>query len=375
MQLSLGQRGGAVAEVRRNLATLGLLDGSGTEAADSDALFDAVTELAVRAFQQHRGLRSDGVVDTETYRALAAARWRLGDRVLVHNATTMLVGDDVADLQRQLLELGYDLGRADGMFGRATEDALRTFQRERGMRADGICGPMTLRALHQLAGRVVGGRPQWLREMAAVSDSGPSLLGKRIVLDPAHGGSARGVQAGGVDEADVVWELATRLEGRLTALGVRTWLTRGQHNGMTDDARASFANTQGADLVISLHLDGSASPSAQGVSCYYYGAGETSSTIGERLADLIQREIVARTAMTDCRIHGRTWDLLRLTRMPAVRVDAGYLTSEHDRANLQNPAFRDTVAEALLVGIQRLYLPPDGDSPTGIMRIPASLRA
>lgn len=374
MRLSRGQRGSAVAEVRRNLSLLGLLISEPGQS-DADAEYDGSTELAVRAFQQQRGLRSDGVVDSETFRALAAARWRLGDRVLVHNATRLLMGDDVASLQQQLLELGYPIDRVDGVFGHGTEEALRTFQRESGLRADGICGPLTLRALQQLGRRVVGGRPQWLREMAAVSDAGPSLIGKRIVLDPGHGGADPGTQVGDLTEAELVWDLATRLEGRLAALGVTTWLTRGPSNSMTDGQRAGFANAVDADLLLSIHIDGSRSAHAQGVACYYFGAGESTSTIGERLADLIQRELVARTQLTDGRIHGRTWELLRLTRMPTVRVEAGYLTSAEDRTLLMDPAFRDVVAESLLVGIQRLYLPPESDAPTGILRIPADLRA
>ena len=52
--------------------------------------------------------------------------------------------------------------------------------------------------------------------------SGPSLLGKRIVIDPGHGGEDTGRgRTTGVTEADLVWDLATRLEGRLSALGVQ----------------------------------------------------------------------------------------------------------------------------------------------------------
>ena len=110
---------------------------------------------------------------------------------------------------------------------------------------------------------------------------------------------------------------------------------------------------------------------ANGIAAYHYGAGESTSTIGERLADLAQRELVARTGLGNNRIHGKTWRVLRLTRMPAVRVEIGYLTSSADRARLTDPAFRDTVAEGLLVAVQRLYLPSADDPPTGVLRIPA----
>jgi N-acetylmuramoyl-L-alanine amidase len=366
--LRRGATGSAVAEVRSMLASIGLLDNTDPQ---KTHLFDADTELAVRHFQQKRGISVDGLVGSETYAALTGAHWRLGDRVLAHESGQPLTGDDVADLQTHLIELGYPLARADGIFGRSTAEALRRFQREYGLVPDGICGPGTLRALRQLDRRVVGGRPQLLRDLVAVADSGPSLLGKRIVLDAGHGGDDPGVSTDGVTEAELVWDLVSRLEGRLSALGVRTWLTRGPGNGATDEQRAQLANDVGADLLLSLHMDGFASPLANGVAAYYYGGRESASTIGERLADLAQREIVARTGLLDNRIHGKTWGLLRLTRMPAVRVELGYLTSPLDRPRLCDPRFRDTVAEGLLVAVQRLYLPLADDPPTGVMRIPA----
>jgi N-acetylmuramoyl-L-alanine amidase len=215
----------------------------------------------------------------------------------------------------------------------------------------------------------VGGRPQMLREMAAVADAGPSLLGKRVVVDPSHGGSDYGTTFGELTEADLVWDLASRLEGRLNAVGVTTWLTRGPGNTSTDEQRAQFANNQRADLVISLHIDSAPSPHHNGVATYYYGSANTESALGERLADLVQREIVARTSMLDARIHPKTWELLRLTRMPAVWVEVGYITSPGDRARIADPLFRDVVAEAILVAVQRLYLPKEEDPPTGAMRI------
>ena len=107
-------------------------------------------------------------------------------------------------LQERLLELGYDPGRPDGIFGERTEAALRGFQRDYGLVADGMCGPATLRALRQLGRKVTGGRPQLLREQELVRQAGPRLRGKRIVIDPGHGGADRGVVVAGVAEADLM---------------------------------------------------------------------------------------------------------------------------------------------------------------------------
>ena len=367
-QLRRGDSGTAVAEVRRMLASIGLLDNTHDDLADR---FDEVTELAVRHFQQRRRISVDGVVGPETFAALTGAHWRLGDRVLSHTPGHLMSGDDVTALQQQLLELGYDVVRGDGLFGPTTAEGTRAFQRDYGLVADGVCGPETVRALRQLGRRVTGGRPQLLREMATVAASGPSLLGKRIVIDPGHGGGDLGTEHAGIAESDLTWDLATRLEGRFAALGVRAVLTRGPSNGASDAQRAELANELNADLVLSVHVDGFSSPRANGIATYYYGGDETSSTNGERLADLVQRELVARTGLLDGRIHGKTWGLLRLTRMPAIRVEVGYLTSPIDRARLVDPLFRDTVAEGLLVAVQRLYLPVADDPPTGVLRIPA----
>ena len=366
MQLyRLGDRGPAVAEVRATLVGLGLLPSRPV-----DDVFDEATDQALRHFQQDRGLSVDGIVGPESYRALAAARWRLGDRIL-SRATRPFVGDDVAALQERLLELGFDAGRADGVFGPRTESALRGLQREYGLVPDGTCGPATLRALRQLGRKVTGGRPQVLREAEELHRSGAALPGKVVVLDPGHGGRDRGACGHGLQEAAIVEDLAARLEGRLTAVGVRTLLTRGVDSCPTDAERAAFANDAGADLVLSLHVDRADSARAQGVAAYHFGAGRgTTSTVGEQLASLVQREVVARTDLLDCRVHEKTWELLRLTRMPAVRLELGHVTSPRDAARLADPAFRDTIAEAVLVAVQRLYLPADLDPPTGVMRLP-----
>jgi N-acetylmuramoyl-L-alanine amidase len=359
-----GDAGPAVAEIQATLVTLDLL-----RAAPAEPVFDQPTDWAIREFQQNRGLVVDGIVGPETYAALAAARLKLGDRLL-SLASKMYAGDDVAHLQERLAELGFDTGRADGLFGHRTEAALKKFQREYGLVNDGVCGPATLRALKQLGRLVVGGAPHALREGEVLRRSGAALAGKIVVIDPGHGAADRGAVGNGLEEAAIAEDLAARLEGRLSAVGVRTLLTRGPDSCPTDAERAQLANEARADLVVSLHVDRSTSPRCHGVASYHFGTGSgATSTVGEKLASLVQREVVARTDLVDCRVHHKTWQLLRLTQMPMVRLELGHLSHPGDAARLAEPAFRDTVAEALLVAIQRLYLPPDLDAPTGMLRL------
>ena len=118
--------------------------------------------------------------------------------------------------------------------------------------------------------------------------------------------------------------------------------------------------------MLSLHVDANASPAANGLAAFHFGKGNgATSTVGEALAGFIHRELLARTRMLDCGVHPRPWELLRLTRMPAVRVEIGYLTNMGDRRRLLDPVFRDVVAEGVLVGVKRLYLQGQDDQPTG----------
>ncbi len=137
---------------------------------------------------------------------------RLGDRLL-SLATHRFVGDDVAILQDRLLELGFDVGRVDGVFGARTEAALKSLQREYGLIADGSCGPAPCVPCASSAGSSsAGGRTQ-LRESEELHRSGASLAGKVIVIDPGHGGPDRGAVANGLEEAGVVDRTRRRLRG------------------------------------------------------------------------------------------------------------------------------------------------------------------
>src|SRR5881227_591004 len=239
-----GDDGPVVTEIRDKLARLGLLP------AETSDQFDDAVDRAVRAFQQRRGLRVDGVVGTETYRALDEAHWRLGDRLLSFTAGHPYVGDDVALLQQRLLDMGFDPGRGDGIFGRDTEAAVREFQRNVGLLADGTVGPSTLKALDMLRRTVTGGSPSERREEERLRQGGGALAGRIVLIDPGHGGDDLGVCGHGLAEAEVAFDLATRIEGRLGPLGVQALVSRGPDSCPDEVERATFANETGADLLI-----------------------------------------------------------------------------------------------------------------------------
>jgi N-acetylmuramoyl-L-alanine amidase len=378
--LRRGERGPAVADVRARLLALPpehLPDRTGLSVEGvPDDVFDDGMERAVRAFQQAKGLIADGVVGRETFAAIDGARWRLGDRILVHTPGHLQRGEDVVSLQERLNTLGFAAGRVDGRFGPSTERAVRAFQRAYGLPGDGAVGPETLRAFDDLRRSVSGGSITVLRERERVRRSGHNLSGRTIVLDPGHGADNPGARAHGLTEADVVMDLARRIEGRLTAIGVSVVYTHTESTCPSEEQRAELANAAGADLMLSLHCDSHDAADASGVAAFFFGRDrETSwSAVGEHLADLLVREVVARTGLANCRSHGRSWTLLQQTTMPTVRVEAGYLSHPDDAARLADPAFRDTLAEAVLVSLQRLYLGDDDTATTGVLRL-GDLRA
>lgn len=72
----------------------------------------------------------------------------LGDRLLGRGSS----GSEVKELQTRLTQLGYQLGTVDGIFGKKTEAAVRLFQKEHGLRVDGLAGTQTINELKRLTG-------------------------------------------------------------------------------------------------------------------------------------------------------------------------------------------------------------------------------
>lgn len=140
-----GDRGAAVEDVQRRLISLGAdLGPTGV-----DGVFLGATCAAVRAFQLERGLPLDGEVGAHTWASLVDATFALGDRLL-YLRFPYLHGADVRLLQTALNALGFSCGQVDAIFGAFTEGALRDFQSNTGLGADGIVGPDTVRVLDGL---------------------------------------------------------------------------------------------------------------------------------------------------------------------------------------------------------------------------------
>jgi N-acetylmuramoyl-L-alanine amidase len=349
-----GEETNVISLVTNTLTRLGFLK-------TASNTFGAVEEDGLRAFQQERGLIVSGEIDGPTLRAIDEARWKLGDRILSFVPGKALRGDDVATLQARLVDMGFDCGRVDAIFGARTESAVKEFQKSVGVKVDGVCGPATIMSLIRLVKTVSGGAPIQLRDNAKRAVRGPALANKIIVLDPSSL----------PEDREIAFDIAQRLEGRLIALGVTVYLSRSSAKDPSEVDRIKLANESGADLVISFHTDNYKNELAHGLTTYYYGNDlhGVHSVVGERFAALVQREITARTDLLNCRTHAKSWDLLRLTKAPTVRIDLGYLSNPGDVKRLADVTFRETVVESIIVAIQRLYLSAENDAKTGTLKI------
>ncbi|MEG4006778.1 peptidoglycan-binding protein [Microcoleus sp. Pol11C1] len=156
--ISAGADGPEVAAIQQRLQVhsfkVGTIDGT----------YGSRTTSAVRAFQQSKGLNADGIVDKETWTALAADPASASETVqsnapILSNAAvpgnppTLLnkgaVGSKVKTLQVRLEIQGYDPGPIDGIFGARTATAVKNFQKFKGLMASGMVDETTWKALGQ----------------------------------------------------------------------------------------------------------------------------------------------------------------------------------------------------------------------------------
>jgi len=211
----------------------------------------------------------------------------------------------------------------------------------------------------------------------------------RVVIDPGHGGRDPGAQVQGLDEADVVLDVALELE-RLLAMepNVEVVLTRRTNTYVPLEERTAIANRAEADLFLSIHLNASENPSARGFETYFLnfasnpeaealaarenaGSARTMSSLPDIVkaialnnkidesrdfAAMVQRALQDRLRKADPRarnlgVKQAPFMVLIGATMPSVLVEVSFLTNQSEATLLRSPSHRKRVAEALLAGV------------------------
>lgn len=312
LPLRAGDSGPEVRDLHRRLSVAGAA-GLG----DTD-VFDSATEHALHEFQSQRRLIVDGICGPQTWAALVEADNRLGDRML-YLRSPMTRGEDVTELQRRLGSLGFDAGWVDGIFGPDTEAAVRDFQHNQGLTADGVVGRDTVTALDRISGRIAGERTvAAVREIEELRHLHHGVAGRRIVI-----GENGGVPA-------VVDTLARRL--RIDGAEVLTL----HHPDPSAQARA--ANEWDGSVYLGITLAG------EDLSIAYFSTEGFESAGGRALAGCCARQL---TPLLDRGIAatGLRLPILRETRMPAVWCRIGPAPLVVERAAAVTTALRDAVSD------------------------------
>lgn len=349
----LGDSGREVMDIQSRLAAAGFLDESRLELARGE--FGVETDRAVRSFQQQRGLIADGIVGPDTWRSVVEASRSLGCRFL-YLREPPLRGDDVTELQRRLNGLGFNSGKEDGIFDQYAAVAVEQFQRNCGLPPDGIVGTKTVEALMRLSRVTKPTSVASVRESEKGLPSG-GLAGRRIMLDPGHGYPPNAGEVGptGLKESEVAERLVELLGPILVELQAVVIYSRRPGEFLTEMERAAYANEQEAELVVSIHLNGSTDPKARGASTFFFARGNYRSPYGYRLAHHVQDELVGGLAVPDCRAHGRAYPLLRETRMPVVLVEPAFITNPAEESMLADVSYLARTAAALAAAIRKYF--------------------
>ena len=213
----------------------------------------------------------------------------------------------------------------------------------------------------------------------------------RIVIDAGHGGHDPGATAFGVAEAELVLDVALRLEKLLLQQpGMQVELTRRTDEFRPLDGRTDLANRESADLFLSIHANASANPAASGVETYFLNfalnpqaeavAARENAASGKTMASLpgiikaitmnnkldesrefaasVQRALVrglrpSNKGLKDLGVKQAPFMVLIGASMPSVLAEISFVTNAQEARLLKTPAYRQKIAESLLAGVLR----------------------
>ena len=225
----------------------------------------------------------------------------------------------------------------------------------------------------------------------------------RIVIDAGHGGHDSGtIGVDGIEEKDVVLDVALRL-GKLLhdRLGADIVYTRSDDTFIPLETRTAIANKAQADLFISIHANSSSDATARGVETYYLNfttspdALETAARENavsnqsiHQLSDLVKK-ITLRDKIDESRefasnvedslyaglqkgnaglknrgVKKAPFVVLIGANMPSILAEISFVTNPRDASQLQQPEYRERVAESLYKGIARYEAGLSGTKPS-----------
>lgn len=168
-------------------------------------------------------------------------------------------------------------------------------------------------------------------------------------------GGATGAVTGQREHA-LVLTLSEKIKERLERYGVTVVMTRTTAGvDISNSQRAAVANSAGADLFLRVHADSNTNADVRGISTLYPAGNDWVAPISEeslKAASAIHRQMLASTGAQDRGVNDRA-DLsgFNYATVPSVLVETGYLSNPIDDRQLADPAYQDTLADAIARGV------------------------
>ncbi|HET7224217.1 MAG TPA: N-acetylmuramoyl-L-alanine amidase, partial [Candidatus Eisenbacteria bacterium] len=191
------------------------------------------------------------------------------------------------------------------------------------------------------------------------------LSGRRIAIDPGHGGFFTGaVGVHGLTEKEVNLDVALRLRDLLTAHGAHVLLTRETDRDFLTPAdsslhadlaaRTAIANAFHPDLFMSIHhnADAGAAHDVNETQTYYQLGDEG---VALDAAQDVHRSLVRNVAIGSGRVIPGNYFVLRTSDSPGLLTETSYITYPPTEQRLATPGAQEIEAEALYVGLARYF--------------------
>lgn len=169
-----------------------------------------------------------------------------------------------------------------------------------------------------------------------------------IALDPGHGGEDIGMSNGDVTEKAVTLAICEKVKVMLESQGYEVVMTRSEDSYIAKEDRVSLVNSSSADLLVSVHCGYSDTDASQSGAVLHYQAGSGES---EALAAQIEDHLVQEAGVTDGGSKAGSYTILTDTQVPAVLVEAGYLSNAEEASRLADDSYENEIAKGIAKGI------------------------
>jgi len=193
------------------------------------------------------------------------------------------------------------------------------------------------------------------------------LSGRIIVIDPGHGVNSNGLEDPGAKgvvtgnkEKDINLDMAFKLKAILEKAGATVIMTHTGDTPLDLYTRAAIANNAQAHLFVSIHSNSSVKASLGGHSTYFYAPKNHSylasqRDIRQKLAQLIQAELVKAGGLTDLGVMENNFVVIRETYCPSVLVETAFLSNAREDQLLAQGAYRQQLAQGIANGIFKYF--------------------